>query len=119
MVNKRDIKRLEKQVLDSIEEESKEQVRMALDSFRNFYSECDTRGMAVLQILTAIHGRYTLIFEIEQWGEEKSKNLYDYSFTIVNGDGEVVLDEADGELCMPLVLSRYKKAKRYLNVYLL
>lgn len=107
MANKRDIKRLEKNLLDIIQE-NKEQVRMALNSFREFYSDCNTRGMAVIDILTATSGLNTIVFEIEQWSEEKAKNTYDYSLVVVNGDGEVIFDEADGELPLPMVLTRYK-----------
>lgn len=117
MANQRDIKRLEKNLLDTIQED-KEQVRMALKSFREFYSDCNTRGMAVIDILTATSGSNTLVFEIEQWSEEEQQNTFDYSFVIVNGDGEVVLDRADGELPLPLVLSRFKDAQRKLSVFL-
>ena len=107
MASKRDIQKFEKHLLDVIKED-KEQVKMALKSFREFYSDCNTRGMAVIDILTATSGSNTLVFEVEQWGEEKAKNTYDYSLVVVNGDGEVVFDEADGELPLPMVLTRYK-----------
>ena len=114
MVNQRDIKRLEKSLLDTIQED-KEQVRMALKSFREFYSDCNTRGMAVIDILTATSGSNTLVFEIEQWSEEKVENTYDYDLTIVDGDGNIVYDESDGELSLGRVLSRFREVNEPLT----
>lgn len=118
MANKREIAKFERNLLKGLKE-NQEQVRMALKSFREFYSDYNTRGMSVIDILSATSGSKTLIFEIEQWAEEKAQNTYDYSFVIVNDDGEVVWDEGDGELPMSSVLDRYKDAQRKLSVFLL
>lgn len=117
MASKRDIAKFNRELLNGLKE-SEEQVKKALKVFDDFYADCDTRGMAIIDRLSSTQGDKTLIFEIEQWREEKEKNLFDYSFVIVNGDGEVILDEADGELPMPLVLQRFRDAKMKLCVFL-
>lgn len=117
MASKRDIAKFNKRLLNGLKE-NKEQVEKALKIFDDFYADCDTRGMAIIDRLSSTQGDKTLIFEIEQWREEREKNLFDYSFVIVNGDGEVILDGADGELPLPSVLQRFKDKQRKLSVFL-
>lgn len=106
MVNKRQKAQLEKKLLKGLENH-KEQVEKALKVQKEYYKDCNTRGMSVIDILTKIMGDKTLIFEIEQWSEEKENNTYDYSAIIVNNDGEVVYEECDGELPLPRILGIY------------
>lgn len=117
MANKREIAKIERNLLNGLTED-KEQVKIALKVFREFFSDCNTRGMSVVDIKVKTSGSNTLVFEIEQWAEEKPQNTFDYTFVVVNGNGEVILDRADGELPFPLVLDRFEEAKRYLNVFL-
>ena len=107
MASKRDITKFNKLLLNGLKA-NQEQVKMALKVFDDFYADCDTRGMAVIDRLSRTQGDKTLIFEIEQWKEEKAKNTFDYSLVIVNGDGKVAYDEANGELPLPYILGIYR-----------
>ena len=107
MASKRDIAKFNKELLNGLKA-SKEQDEKAWKIFDDFYADCDTRGMAVIDRLSKTQGDKTLIFEIEQWREKKEKNLFDYSLVVVDGDGEVIFDEADGELPLPYVLGIYR-----------
>lgn len=114
MVNKRKQAKLEKNLLKGFEN-NKEQVKTALEVVREFYSDLDTRGYSIIDVLAKTWGEYTMIFNIGQWGEEKAQNTYDYDLTIVNGDGEVVYDESNGELPLGRVLGRFREVNEPLT----
>ena len=110
MVNKREQAKFERNLLKGLKD-NKEQIKNALEVVREFYSDFDTRGYSIIDILAKTWGEYTMIFNIGQWSEEKAQNTYDYDLTIVNGDGKVVYDESDGELPLGRVLGRFREIK--------
>ena len=110
MANKREVAKLNRKLLSG--SKNREQVAKALKVFDDFYADCNTRGMAVIDRMAKTWGEYTLIFEVEQWSEEKAQNTFDYTLAIVNGDGEVVYDEADGELPLSTVVRHFNNINK-------
>ena len=114
MVNQKKVAQLERNLLKGLQKD-KEQVKTALEVVREFYSDLNTRGYNIIDILSKTWGEYTMIFEVGQWGEEKAQNTYDYDLTIVDGDGNVIYDESNGELPLPRVLSRFREVNEPLT----
>ena len=114
MVNQRKVAQLERNLLKGLQED-KEQVKIALEVVREFYSEFDLRGYSIIDVLSKTWDEYTMIFNVGQWSEEKAENTYDYDLTIVDGEGNIVYDESDGELPLGKVLGRFREVNEPLT----
>ena len=82
--------------------------------FDEYYKGFDTKGLRTISTaIKKFKDNFVVYFEIQQWKENKEKNLFDYTYIVVDENDNVVEDEADGELTIWQVYQRLNEVFKY------
>ena len=96
---------------DKMQEKKQSHYKVIFDVY---YKEFDTKGLKTIS--TAIRkfkDNFVVYFEIQQWKDNKTKNLFDYTYIIVDENDNVIKDEANGELTIWQVYQRINEVFKY------